>query len=162
MRRNWLLIGIGLLVAVFAVGAVACGDDDGDSNGDSNGGDATEPSSAEIADIVLSAFEDSGVSGSASITDSGGNTEVTVTVDAGLEEGSHLNHIHDGTCDDQGDPHVTLTEVAAGADGSAPATTTTEFAEGDPGFAHWLEADHYVAVHALDGSVVACGDVGAA
>ena len=28
MRKHWLLLGIGLLVALLAIGAVACGDDD--------------------------------------------------------------------------------------------------------------------------------------
>ena len=33
MRRNWLLIAIGLLTAALAIGAVACGDDDEDGDG---------------------------------------------------------------------------------------------------------------------------------
>ncbi|MEX0785488.1 MAG: DUF4399 domain-containing protein [Dehalococcoidia bacterium] len=49
MRNKWLLIGIALLTAVLALGAVACeDDDDGDGNGAvatattaSDGGDAT-------------------------------------------------------------------------------------------------------------------------
>ena len=28
MRSKWLLAGIGLLIAVLAIGAIACGDDD--------------------------------------------------------------------------------------------------------------------------------------
>ena len=54
MRRNWLLIGIGLFIAIFAFAAVACDDDDDNGdNGDSNGGAPTEMSSAEIAAIVI-------------------------------------------------------------------------------------------------------------
>ncbi|MCH8850378.1 MAG: hypothetical protein IIC89_06095, partial [Chloroflexi bacterium] len=35
MRRNWLLLGIALLVAALTFGAVACGDtDDDNGNGD--------------------------------------------------------------------------------------------------------------------------------
>ncbi len=45
MRKNWLLIGIGLLIAVLAIGAIACSDDndDGDNggNGDGNGDTGT-------------------------------------------------------------------------------------------------------------------------
>ncbi len=37
MRKNWLLIGIGLLIAVLAIGAIACGDDDDDANGNGDG-----------------------------------------------------------------------------------------------------------------------------
>ncbi len=162
MRKHWLLIGIGLFIAIFAFAAVACDDDDDEDNGDSNGGEPTEISSAQIAGIVLSALEDSGVTGSATIVDVDGNTVVTVTVDGGLEEGAHANHIHDGSCADQGAPHVTLVELEADASGSAATTETTGYAEGDPGFAHWLEEDHYVAVHDLGGAVVACGDATAA
>ena len=36
MRRSWMMIAVGLLVAVFAIGAVACDDDD-----DGNGAEAT-------------------------------------------------------------------------------------------------------------------------
>lgn len=39
MRSKWMLIGVALLAAVLAIGAVACGDDD-DGDGD-NGGDET-------------------------------------------------------------------------------------------------------------------------
>ncbi len=37
MRKNWLLIGVGLLVAVLAIGAIACGDDDDDGDNGDNG-----------------------------------------------------------------------------------------------------------------------------
>ena len=39
MRRKWLLLGIGALMAVLAIGAVACGDDDDSDvgNGDTVG-----------------------------------------------------------------------------------------------------------------------------
>ena len=37
MRKHWLLIGIGLLTAVLAIGAIACGDDDDDANGNGDG-----------------------------------------------------------------------------------------------------------------------------
>ncbi len=39
MRTKWLLIGIGLLVSVIAIAAIACDDDD-ENGGD--GGGATE------------------------------------------------------------------------------------------------------------------------
>jgi hypothetical protein len=110
----------------------------------------------------------SGVTGTATITENAtGGTDVVVTIDAGLEPGSHLSHIHHGTCATQpGEIHVNLTNVEAGADGSAPATTTTDPKPADgsaaPPFSHWLARDHYVAVHKLDGTLVACGDVVAA
>lgn len=70
MGKNWLLIGIGLLIAVLAIGAIACGDDDddGDGNGDGNGDTGTvvgvrlfefsvlaDPSSAPAGSVTFSA-----------------------------------------------------------------------------------------------------------
>ena len=65
MRKHWLLIGIGLLTAVLAVGAIACGDGD---NGDGNGDTGTvvgvrlfeysvlaDPSSGPAGDVTFSA-----------------------------------------------------------------------------------------------------------
>ena len=153
MRKNWLLIAIGLLVAVLAIGAVACDDDEDD---DDENGAAIPPAAAEIALIVLSEQDGSGVTGSATMSEtSSGGVEVSVTIDGGLEEGAHQNHLHHGTCDAQGEVHVGLEELAAGADGAASATSSID----DPAFGHWLERDHYVAAHALDGAVVTCGDV---
>ena len=43
MRKNWFLLGIALLVAALAIGAVACSDDD---NGYDNGG---APTATEVA-----------------------------------------------------------------------------------------------------------------
>ncbi len=52
MKRNWLLIAVGLVVAVLAVVAIACGDDDngngnGDANGNGNGNDVVTTGTLE-------------------------------------------------------------------------------------------------------------------
>ncbi len=155
MRKNWLLIGIGLVVAVLAVAAVACDDDDDDDGG---GGDGAATLSAALSEV-----DGNGVTGSATLTEADdGTTEVVVTM-AGLPEGPHANHLHHGTCDEQGEVHVTLEELQADADGDATATTT-DFAEEDPDpeFSHF-EAGHYVAVHEAGndtiGAVISCGNV---
>ena len=151
MRTKWLLLGIGLLTAILAVAAVACDDDDDDDGG---GGDGAGSLSATLSEV-----EGNGVTGSATLTETDvGYTRVEVTM-AGLSEGPHANHLHHGTCDAQGEVHVTLEELQASADGDATATTT-DFAEEDPdpAFNHF-EAGHYVAVHAADGAVISCGDV---
>ena len=51
MRKHWLLLAVGLVVAVLALGAVGCSDDDDD------GGEATtEPTSAAtVADTTPTA-----------------------------------------------------------------------------------------------------------
>ena len=140
MRKNWLLIGLGLLISVLAIAAAGCGDDDDD------GGDAT------TLTATLAEAEGSGVTGAATLTEaSDGATQVVVET-AGLI-GHHANHLHHGTCDAQGEVHVTLVELQA--DGAA----TTTF--GEPDLAHF-EAGHYVAVHEAGGApgpVISCGDV---
>ncbi len=166
MRKNWLLIAIGLLTAVLAIGAIACNDDDDDGDGGADptateeGAEATateeETTDADgQSSMTLSEVNGSGVTGSATLSDTEPGTEVVVTVDGGLEEGSHANHVHEGTCDAIGDIGEPLENLEAGPDGSAPATTTMTAAV----FDHLLEDGHLVAVHALDGSFVACGEI---
>ncbi len=154
MRTKWLLLGIGLLTAVLVVAAVGCDDDDND-DGDGGGGDGATTLSATLSEV-----EGNGVTGSATLNETDdGTTEVVVTME-GLPEGPHANHLHHGTCDEQGEVHVTLEELQASADGDATATTT-DFAEEDPDpeFSHF-EQGHYVAVHDTEGAVIGCGDVG--
>ncbi len=168
MRKNWLLIGVALLVTVLAVAAIACDDDDenGDGNGDTappateDGAapdDGAEDGAAEddgLIAVILSALGGSAVTGSATLAESDTGTDVVVTIDTGLEEGTHVNHIHEGTCDAIGDIGEPLDSLEAGADGSAPATTTMTGAE----LQHLLDEGHVVAVHALDpATIVACG-----
>ena len=51
MRIRWLLIGIGLLAAVLAIAAVACGDDD-DDNGDTPTNGDEPANGAEVGDTL--------------------------------------------------------------------------------------------------------------
>ncbi len=158
MRKNWLLIGVGLLVAVLAIGAIACDDDDDDDdgNGDGNGDVVTRL----IA--TLAAEGDGSGTGSATLTEVNGVAQIEVTME-GLIEGTHANHVHHGSCAAQGEVHVTLQELVAGADGAASGTTLAEPPAVDPAFGldHFV-AGHYIAVHEVGGApgaVVSCGDV---
>ncbi len=181
MKKHWLLIGTLLVAAALSFGAIACGDDEDEDGGAAPTATVAEeeptatveeagtPSAAEeIAPITMNEVAGSGVTGSATITETDtGGTEVVVTIDGALEyPGSHQSHIHHGNCSDPtGEIHVNLNNVEAGTDGSGTATTEDPEAldgSGPPDFSHWLAREHYVAVHALDGSVVACGDVIAA
>ena len=148
MRTKWLLIGIGLLVGVVAIVAVACGDDD--ENGGGGAGELT---------ATLSEMDGSGVTGTAILTeDVDGTTRVVVSME-GLSEGPHANHIHHVSCDAQGEVHLTLEELQAGADGRAEATTT-DFPEEDPDRAlNYFAAGHYIAVHDTAGAVISCGNI---
>src|SRR5688500_1131635 len=67
------------------------------------------PAAAECDDsltIALNEFEDSGVSGWATLTRVEGDVRVEMAVEGGAVTGSHPTHIHTGTCDDF-DPNPT-------------------------------------------------------
>ena len=161
MRKNWLLIGVGLLVAVLAIGAIACGDDDDNGNGDGNGddiGDIGDGNGNGNGEVLLLSVTLTGpdASGTAELTVSGEGIQVTLSM-AGLEEGVHANHLHHGTCDSQGEVHITLLNVVADATGDATATTTDD----EQPLSHF-ESGHYLAVHEAGGdpgAVISCGEV---
>ena len=102
----------------------------------------------------IAALDDSGASGVASFTAYGGGSRIRVAV-LGLTEGDHANHVHHGSCDEQGDIHVPLSDLGAGADGDANGATVVP----DLGLDHFASG-HYIAVHELvTFAVIACGDV---
>jgi hypothetical protein len=180
MKRFWLLAVVGLVTAALALGAVACSDDDDDGNGGEPTAAETmmdetpvetmmdetpmetmmdeTPEDVIGVEITLSEVNGSGVTGMATIIQGmdADHTQVEVTIDGGLTEGAHQNHIHGpGSCDSPADVEFPLTELQAGADGSVPATTT----EIETGMAALEDGSHYFAIHEADGTVVACGDI---
>ena len=66
MRKNWLLLGIVLLIAVLAIGAVACGDDDDDAS------TATEAADGPIG--LPSGVTNTVIVSAGVLADSAGNT----------------------------------------------------------------------------------------
>ena len=158
MRRSWLLIGIALLAAVFAIGAVACGDDD--DNGDTGDADATEVQDVidEVLQLVATVeeVEGSGVSGAVDISVNGEGILASVVL-AGLPEGERANHLHHGDAcppDPGGDIHITLDNVVADDAGDGSQTTSND----EEPLVHF-EAGHYYAVHDEAGAVIGCGTV---
>ena len=159
MRSRWLLTGIGMLVAVLAIGAIACGDSD-------------EEKAQDIVDEILDDLEDigvlqlnvtltevdgSGASGEANLSLNGEGILVSLEMQ-GLTEGAHANHLHHGSCEALGEIHITLDDVVADSDGNGTQTTAND----EQPLSHF-ETVHYLAVHAEDsetiGAIVACGDV---
>jgi hypothetical protein len=181
MKKPWLLIGIALAAGALALGAVACGDDDDDGGGNGEEPTATEAAPAEEAtpteaagetpedgetpsaegetiDVILAESEGSGVTGLATITTTDAGFDVELSIDGGLTEGEHANHIHVGTCEARGDVVETLTPLQADASGAVEATSTSIASP----LADFTTGNNYFAVHATDGTVVACGDIPAA
>ena len=165
MRKNWLLIGVGLLVAVLAIGAIACSDDDDNGNGDGNGddigdiGDGNGNGNGDLLvrlSVTLTEMDGSGASGTAELTVSGEGIQVTLSM-AGLQDGVHASHIHDGTCDDIGGIDISLTGIVGDEAGEgSQIDNNTE----NP-LSHY-ETGHSLAVHEADGSpgtIISCGEI---
>lgn len=142
------MILVGIVIAVFAIAAVACSDDNG---GDGNGGGDLPGVLQLIA--TLTEQDASGVSGVADISVNGDGILVQIVM-AGLSEGEHANHIHGGSCAEQGAVEITLDQIVADANGDGSQTTNST----EEGIDHFA-VGHYVAVHAEDGTVISCGDV---
>ena len=182
--RRTLITGM-VLVAATSLFAAACAEDEpdeGDGGTDATttstsvtGGStatseatmaptssATEDATAtEVAGgetVLMAEVEgvDSDVAGTVEITVSDGSAEVAVNL-TDLPEGAHANHIHVGSCDEQGDVVFPLTELEAGADGTATGETTIDATADE------LLEGHYYAVHEAGdgtvGAVIGCGDI---
>ena len=167
MRKNWLLIGVGLLVAVLAIGAIACGDDDDNGNGDGIGddigddiGDGNGNGNGDLLlrlSVTLTEMDGSGATGTAELTPNGEGILVTMSM-AGLQSGgAHASHIHDGTCDDIGGIDISLTGILGDEAGEgSQIDNNTE----NP-LSHY-ETGHSLAVHEADGSpgtIISCGEI---
>ena len=166
MRKNWLLIGIALLAAVLAVAAIACDDDDEDGNGN---GDAVPPATEEGAApddgaaedgapiaVILSALDDSGVTGSASLTAMDSDVEVVVEA-TGLEEANtYISGAYDSTSVDctgglLGSFSSTFTGDVGGVTYTVTATTVSDIVS--------ISIRDVTETGTAPGTVVACGEV---
>lgn len=156
MKTKWLLIGIAILTAVLAIGAVACGDDDEDALEDIL--DEIQDELDEIGIFQLTAsLTGPEASGEADISLNGEGILVQIDM-TGLTEGAHANHLHHGTCDETGEIHITLDDIVADDSGDGSQTTANDEEPLD----HFA-AGHYLAVHAEDsesiGEMISCGEV---
>ena len=76
MRRKWLLLGIGALMAVLAIGAAACGDDDDESDG--GNGDGVGPSVVNVNLLEYQIVPDLDAVAAGSVTFNASNIGVAV------------------------------------------------------------------------------------
>ena len=154
MRTKWMLIGIALLTAVLAIGAIACGDDDDELE------DLLDELQEELDDLGvlqlvahLSEMDGSGASGEADISLNGDGIFVQLSME-GLTEGTHENHLHHGSCAELAEVHIALDNIVADENGDGSQVTSNDEFPIDH-----FETGHSLAVHAEDGTIVACGDV---
>jgi hypothetical protein len=156
------------LAALLAIGGVACEDDDDSDGGatatQSSGetaGDATPTEGAatgDTVDVTMNEEAGSGVTGSATLTGGTDGTAVEVTIDTGLEEGSHASHIHTGTCAAQGPIETPLTDITA--DDLGAGTATTPYPEVTTPIETLQDGNHIITVFdRIVGAIVSCGDI---
>src|SRR5215213_2927598 len=96
-----------------ACGEIVAADDSADSGDDDAADDDAAAEDSSTVKIDLNELNDSGVSGTATLTDNGdGTTTVDIQVEGAT--GDHPAHIHKGTCDDlDPNPLYPLTNVDA-------------------------------------------------
>ena len=117
-------------------------------------GDILQHSSAVAR---LTAFENQTATGYAWLEDAGGGqTTVTLSLSGLDANGTHVNHIHKGSCASQGGVEFTLTELKADADGKATATTTVSKTVDE-----LVNGDFYIQPHAVNFPApgITCGDI---
>ena len=121
-NRGWLLIALPLAIA-------ACGGEEETAtmegvdttsmvNADTGGAMAAMPTT-----VALQSLGGSNVTGQATVTHSGAESQVNVQL-SGLTPGDHPGHIHAGTCDAIGAVVHPLPTATAGEDGSATVNGT--------------------------------------
>lgn len=104
--------------------------------------------------VTLAAVGGSGVTGEATLTPSGNQTEVMVRL-MGLEPNStHPGHIHQGTCAAPGSVVAPLQDITADATGAGTMTTTVPVAADSV-----TMGQHIVAYHGEGGAPIVCGEV---
>ena len=120
-------------------------------------------SAQQPIEVPITDLGDSGISGTGTLEPSPDGSETTITIDAtGLQpNASHINHVHEGVCENYGAVVVTLTELQADDNGDATATTSvTETDQGDPlTFADLTDGNHVLIIHDAEGVPAACGAI---
>lgn len=73
--------------------------------------------------VTLTSVNNSGITGTVTVSEKGDSTTVDVALEGGSANTTYANHIHQRTCDNAGPVVVPLTDVTVGQDGSGSATT---------------------------------------
>ena len=136
--------GVALLICAVAVSVLlAAGCDDDDDDGE-----------------LTATLRGVSASGTASFEARGDGIEIAVEVEADdIPPGLHANHVHHGSCANEGEIHVPLVELGATSDGVAE--RKTEWLDDNLGH---FATGHYVDIHVRStadgvGVVIMCGNV---
>lgn len=107
--------------------------------------------------VALQPLAESGVSGEATLTETGQQMQVMVRLVGSEPDARHEGHIHQGTCDDIGPVVVPLQPVQVDAQGSGTSTSTVDLPMQDA-----ADGQHLISYHAAGGSPgppVTCGEI---
>lgn len=113
---------------------------------------------ADMGTVQMTALDNSGVTGQATLTPSGNDTQVMVMLNAGAGKGGtmHQGHIHQGTsCSDYQGVEQPLQPVTLDANGSGSATSSVALPS-----ATLMDGKHVILYHEAGGSPgkpVVCG-----
>ena len=100
------------------------------------------------------ALQNSGVTGEATVTGRGTQTEVTVRLTGSQPSASHPGHIHTGTCEAVGSPIQPLQPVAIDSSGTGTMTATVDV----PGNTA-MNGQHIVVYHGEGGVPITCAPI---
>jgi hypothetical protein len=105
--------------------------------------------------VSMMAMNNSGVTGEATFTAQGEQTQVMLRVTGAPPNSTHPAHIHQGTCENQGPVVAPLQSVTVDASGTGTSTSTVSVP-----LATVMNGQHYVQAHAANGGQpVACGNI---
>ena len=105
--------------------------------------------------VTLASFGGSTATGQGTLTPSGGQTEVTVTLNGLEPNSSHPGHVHQGTCAGGPGPVVVpLSDITADSAGTGTMTITVPLALDSA-----TAAPHLISYHGTGGSPIVCGEI---
>jgi Cu/Zn superoxide dismutase len=113
---------------------------------------------AKSVTVTMNPVANSGVTATATLTDAGNSTKVSITFKGFAPNSAHAGHIHQGSCENQGPVVYPLTSAKADASGNA-----TIDAEADAPFSQVTNGQYYLNYHVGDapnvGGGIVCGNI---
>ncbi|MGE0228073.1 MAG: hypothetical protein AB7U23_06120 [Dehalococcoidia bacterium] len=160
------ILGVGLLVLVAALGAIACEKREPvttrattTTSGGGGGAAPVRTAAAEVTSIEgpMEAIGGSGISGTAQLVSGSPGTKVTVSV-TGLSGSQYVAYIYHGSCEGAGERHGPLTAFQA-----AGANFTSETSFISLALSHFADEPHFLVIHTGTsdsvGTAVSCAEL---
>jgi hypothetical protein len=113
---------------------------------------------ASPVNVSLAAVNNSGVTASATVAQSGNGIKVDITFKGFAPNSAHAGHIHQGSCQQQGPVKFPLPSVTADANGNGTVSATLT----NVTFAEVTNGQYYLNYHVADnppGDGITCGNI---